>query len=60
MVTHSVPEAVTMSDRVVVLAPRPARVVDSLDIALGYPRDATDIALVNLIAETRALVRGVM
>lgn len=38
-VTHSVSEAVRMSDTVVVMAPRPGRIVDVLDIDLPRPRN---------------------
>ncbi len=38
-VTHSIPEAVFLSDRVVVMSPRPGRITDILPIALGETRD---------------------
>jgi NitT/TauT family transport system ATP-binding protein len=38
-VTHSVTEAVRLSDTVVLMAPRPGRVVESIDIDLPRPRD---------------------
>lgn len=37
-VTHSLREAALLSDRVVVLSPRPARILGSFEIALGRPR----------------------
>jgi NitT/TauT family transport system ATP-binding protein len=39
MVTHSIPEAVLLADRVVVLSPRPASIVLDLRIDLPRPRD---------------------
>jgi NitT/TauT family transport system ATP-binding protein len=37
-ITHSIPEAVLLSDRVVVMGPRPGRIVEILDIELPRPR----------------------
>jgi NitT/TauT family transport system ATP-binding protein len=38
-VTHSIAEALLLSDRVVVMSPRPGRIVDDLAVPFGRPRD---------------------
>lgn len=53
MVTHDVEEALLMANRVVVLSSRPARIIETLDVSLPYPRRRDDPRLVEL--RTQAL-----
>jgi NitT/TauT family transport system ATP-binding protein len=41
MVTHTVAEAVYLSQRILVMSPRPARIVQDLSITFDHPREAS-------------------
>ena len=59
-VTHSIAEAVFLSNRIVVMSPRPGRITKIVDNDLLYPRDFTtrnDPAYHALVAEVRELLR---
>jgi NitT/TauT family transport system ATP-binding protein len=58
MVTHSIPEAVTMSDRVIVLTSRPARLIDDVAVASARPRAPEDLETAAVIRRIRKMVRG--
>ena len=60
-VTHSIPEAVFLSTRVVVMSPRPGRITNVIDIDLPQPRNdqtrETD-RYFELVTEVRESLRG--
>lgn len=39
MVTHDIDEAIYLSQRIVVMSPRPGRIVNILDVPMSYPRN---------------------
>ncbi len=61
-VTHSVSEAVFLSSRILILAPRPGRIAHDLKVDLPYPRNQDtrrDPACLRLVSEVSARLRAV-
>lgn len=59
-VTHSVYESVYLSNRIVVMAPRPGRVVRELRIGEPYPRSAGDFQVSSRYNEHVKVVQRVL
>jgi NitT/TauT family transport system ATP-binding protein len=60
-VTHSIPEAVYLSDRVVVMSPRPGRITDIVSIPLGNDRNEDtreDESFFEAVTAVREALRG--
>ncbi|WP_088344741.1 MULTISPECIES: ABC transporter ATP-binding protein [Rhodomicrobium] len=63
-VTHDVEEAAVLADEVTVLAPRPGRIAETVDIAAALPqhpplRDGTDPAVVEIIRQLKCTIARV-
>jgi NitT/TauT family transport system ATP-binding protein len=60
MVTHSIPEAAAMSDRVLILAPRPARLLEVVALPMPYPRDQESREFIKAVGKMRDIVRSII
>ena len=58
-VTHSVPEAIMLSDRIVVMAAHPGRIAEVIDVNLPRPRTAEAYAT-DEFRDLERIVRGVL
>lgn len=58
LVTHSVTEAVLLADRVVVLSPRPARIVADVPVGLARPRTEEMLEMETFRQAVRAVERA--
>ncbi len=59
-VTHSVDEAIVLSDRIVLMGPRPGRIVESIDVDLDRPRWAYDARADSRYVKLRAYLSSRM
>lgn len=51
LVTHDVDEAIYLSDRIVIMTPRPGKISEVMDVNLPHPRDRGGVEFTNLRRE---------
>jgi len=56
-VTHSIDEAIKLSDRVAIMGPRPGRIEEIKTVDFERPRDPTNPEVVRLAAEVKQWLR---
>jgi NitT/TauT family transport system ATP-binding protein len=60
LVTHGIEEALLLSDRILVMASGPGRIVDAIDVAAPRPRDIALLATPYFTSLAQRLERGLM
>ena len=61
-ITHSIPEAILLSDRVVVMSPRPGRIAEDLPVGFSRPREShlrADSRFVEMEDHLRSVLEGI-
>lgn len=53
LITHDIDEAILLSDKVVVLSQRPARIIHEFKIPFPHPRDPEDLLLSNVALDLK-------
>ena len=56
-VTHSIDEAIKLSDRIAIMGPRPGRIEEIKHVPFERPRDLTNPEIVRLAAEVKVWMR---
>lgn len=56
-ITHSIDEAIKLSDRVAIMAPRPGRIVEIKSVESPRPRNLTDPIMAELASEVKSWLR---
>lgn len=58
LVTHNLPEAIELADRILVLTASPARIKSVVPVEIGRPRSATDSEFVSIHRDIFALLQA--
>lgn len=56
-ITHSIDEAIKLSDRIAIMTPRPGQIAEIKAVEFGRPRDLTAPAMVRLAADVKNWLR---
>jgi NitT/TauT family transport system ATP-binding protein len=60
LVTHGIEEALLLSDRILVMAGGPGRIIDEIDVEAPRPRDISLLATPHFVSLAMRLERGLM